>query len=267
MNGYLVTAFGIVLIGLGSWISFYGQVLLRKADAVKAQKEKERDSLAIAEKLQSVLGALGAAKQQESKKLTEEKIGIIQSDLVQWANEFAQSQPARQKEIDAARLTSTQKEIQLSDQARPIIAFALRFIEESVRAYANKTGRDIKITIPELPLNFYSPEARQQRRILEVGNASWDAFVEAQRPLNEENPPHLYIIFQEKGGTSGTFLMTPFFHTNKLNIQAWGTLPLPDYSNMTGETDLARYEDTIRLWFRRLIEAQVLSEFSSDHPK
>ena len=75
MNGYFVTAFGILLIGIGSWISFYGQVMLRKADAVKAQKEKERDSLAIAEKLQSVLGALGAAKEQESKKLTEEKIG------------------------------------------------------------------------------------------------------------------------------------------------------------------------------------------------
>lgn len=257
MDGHFITILGFLVIGLGSWISFRGQVVLRKADAEKAKNERKRESVEISEKFLEVMTALGAAKQEQGKKLTDDKIRLIENDLVKWADDFDQARPQKQKLFDSANLAVTQKEIQASAQCRPLFEFAMRFVEESLRAYAKRTGYDIKIELPALPENFYARDSTRRVIIFKGGKSTWDFCAQGVPPITRNSKPRLMINFNSHDVTGGLYI-TPDFTRGKVEISSADSLPTPDPTAFNMEGELSDYENIIKGLMQKLIEAQLI---------
>ena len=105
---------------------------LQEQKSVQARAERE-----FREKFQAVLIQLDAAKHEDSKKITEEKIRVIQKDFAEWATNFAKNYPTIKSEIDQTRqdfeqgklpsqISETKKEIQISEETFSVISFAVR---------------------------------------------------------------------------------------------------------------------------------------------
>jgi len=76
--------------------------LLNQTRAENEQARKEFDA-----KLQTVLFALNAAKQEQTRILTEEKIKGIRKDFLQWAQDFAQRKPDKQRQFEQAKIANS----------------------------------------------------------------------------------------------------------------------------------------------------------------
>ncbi|HEY5743005.1 MAG TPA: hypothetical protein VIS99_10740 [Terrimicrobiaceae bacterium] len=259
MNGYVVTVLGLIVVAVGTFIGVYGQVLLRKADAEKARKEREIESQAVSSKLLAVMAALGAAKKEDSVKLTEAKIGMIQDDLEQWAANFVRTRPEMQKHFQAERLKVAKAEIQKTEEARPIFTFVLRFVEETAKAYSAKSEEPIEITTLDLPNNFYDTNL-QTTTILRFKDGSlWTAYLSAARPVDDGPSLGLAFDLRSKDGTGGMVRIRPWVREQKLIIDKTGVLPIPNLKAEAEESELESYEKTIRHVFGRLLEAQILT--------
>jgi hypothetical protein len=259
MSGYVVTLLGLIIVAVGSFIGVYGQVLLRKADAEKAKRERETESHAVSSKLVSVMAALGAAKKEDSVKLTEAKLGMIQNDLEQWATNFVRTRPEMEKHFQAERLQMAKTEIQKTEHARPIFIFALRFVEESAKAYSAKSTEPIEITPVDLPNNFYDANAKVTTILRFKNGASWTAYLSAARPVDDGPSLGLAFGLRSKDGTGGMVRIRPWIEKQKLIIDKSGVLPIPNLKAEAEESELESYEETIRRLFGRLIEAQILT--------
>jgi hypothetical protein len=258
VNGHVITIIGFLVIALGSWVAFYGQVVLRKKDAEANRQSIERDNLAIHEKLQTVMSALGSAKMEESKRLTDERIKLIQGDLLTWATEFVQSRPERKKAVDAARLAAQQKEIQISERVRPIYAFVLRFIQETLAVYETKTTDNVKASLFEPPDNLYLIDPHAGSRIITFrGGAKWEIYFQTEKPAREDIPPAMKIHFTN-GTSGGNARFRVLLTQNKLTIDLDGSLPDPRPYKGFVESDLSEYQNTISVLLRTQLESQLI---------
>src|ERR1700694_4585335 len=159
--------------------------LLNQTRAENEQARKEFDA-----KLQTVLFALNAAKQEQTRILTEEKIKGIRRDFLQWAQDFAQRKPDKQRQFEQAKIAERQNEIQLSSESIPLFSFVLRFCEEAVRAYTKQSegSSAITVTIPPLPENLYDQTINNNARRIKFGEKSyWDFSVSSPLPASEES--------------------------------------------------------------------------------
>ncbi len=216
-------------------------------------------TLALNEKLQSLLVAVGAAKSEESKKLTDEKLRTIQDDLQKWAADFAQARPARRQEVEEARSAALQKEFRISAQVSPFYSFAIRFIEETIRAYVSKIGEKQGVEAPKLPDNLYVPDAYVNVPINFRDGARWEITIDAQRPAREDIPPSMTIRFASGMGNFGRARFRVFVLQQKLTIDLDGNLPDPAPYQGFVECELPAYEGTVRTLLQKQIEAQLLS--------
>lgn len=277
---WAIVVSGAAINAFGTWLTRHSAERESKKRSETAAKilletkeENARSEREIREKLQSVLVALNAAKHEDSKKITEEKIRVIQSDFSQWAEEFARNLPARINEFAQLKADfqktqiekanqEIQRQTQISGQSYPVLSFAVRFLEESVRAYAKRTSKDIKVDPLELPENFYAQVA--QSAIHFNGQATWKLTITtAARPLGTPHipgkQPYLRILFTDhEGQQSGDFLLCTYPDGNKISISYTPRLPTPSTATINGEHDLSDYESAVRSALQRVIEAQLL---------
>jgi len=262
---------GVALNILGTWLTKQaGDEASRKRSQetermLHAQREQdERTVRELREERQSILVALNAAKREDSKKITEEKIHVIQSDFSQWAEKFATNLPGKRNEfaqlkadfqkaqIDAAN-KEIQRQIQISGQEYPVFSFGIRFLQESVRAYAKQTGRGIQVDPLELGENFFvkSPD----REIRFGTNAVWRISVISN---TGGQMPYLKVTFIDSlGGQSGMFQLR-FLADNKLRFNYAAKVPIPNPATVNGLHDMINYEGAVRDALQRVIEAQLL---------
>lgn len=249
-----------------------GTRAIREAREDNARVERE-----FREKFQAVLTKLNAAKQEDSKRITEEKIRVIQSDLSSWAELFATNLPSRRSEFaklkadfEKSKIERTSKEIQrqvqLSGQAYPVLSFAARYVEAAIKAYAVQTGRTNKIrVIPiELAENFYEKPISSEIQI--DTNVVWRMVITTAGRLPGVPPyvgtgqlPYLRILFSNsQGEQSGVFGLLPKPDAQKLWVSYSASLPVPDLTKVSGERDLTNYETVVRESLQPVIEAQLL---------
>lgn len=279
----------VLVLLVGCAISAYGTWVTKRAgeDAAKAESKRavaiqqETDGriakmqLEFGEKFQAVLVKLNAAKHEDSKKITEEKIRVIQSDLSQWAESFVTNLPTRknqlielkagfQKEQAEKSNIEIQRQVQVTGQAYPALSFAIRFVQESVRVYAKRTGKDKDIVINpmELPENFYEKPTTSEIHF--ATNAVWKLSVTtAGRPQNmsfiSDRLPYLRITFIDvHGQQAGMFCLRPQSENQKISASYTASLPTPDPATINGEHNLLEYESVTRNSLQRIIEAQLL---------
>jgi hypothetical protein len=257
---------GAILSGFGTWLTINGaradaavqvaaaQKLLDQTRKDNDQARKEFDS-----KLQTVLVALNAAKQEQTRLLTEEKIKVIRNDFLQWAQDFANRKPDKQRQFEQAKIAQKQQEIQITAESMPLFSFTIKFVQEALRAYSKQAGKDFKVDLPGLPENFYSADANKSQRVIQFTNtAGWSFTINANLPAREDVPPILAIQFTDSGGRNGFLYMTRIPNATKFRIWGSGTLPEPQSSTIFGDYEMENYEDAISRAFRPLIEGQLL---------
>ena len=276
--------YALALLICGAW-TFYGTLLTKHAADKAAQNAEQvqretNDRIAgmerkFGEKIQAILVKLNAAKQEDSQKITEEKIRAIQSDFSQWAEDFVTNMPTEKSKFAQLKIAlqkkqteETDKEIQRQKQESgglyPVYSFAIRFLQESVRAYASKTGNtNILIDSLELPENLYG---KQTSGNIHFTNALWNLNILggwmlathdwsfAAYPSFEDNRPFLKITF----GNQEVFYLRINDQGKKMTIRYTTRLPTPNPEKINGEYDLSDYESRIKDDLQRIIVAQLL---------
>jgi hypothetical protein len=203
--------------------------------------------------------AIRAAKQEEARTRTEDKINIIQDNFHQWAEDFVKRRPDKQRQLQEAKNASLQKELQISSESTPLFSYVIRFVEEAVRAYSKQSGQKIRTDIPPLPDNFYASDANNIDRSIRFsgGKASWTFNVSTNLPARDDQAPQLVVTLTNAEGRGGTIYVSIAPKTGRFNVSGSGILPTAEVTQMFGQYDLAKYEETIRQVFQPLLEAQL----------
>jgi hypothetical protein len=249
---------GGILTGFGTWLTVEGGETNAQRLLDQTRKENDEARRESKAKLEMVLNALNAAKQEQTRLLTDEKIKGLQKDIVAWLDDFAARKSDKQRQLEEARLANVQRESQISADAAPVFSFVLRIVEESLRAYVKRTGADIEIMLRPLPQNYYENGVNNPARVIRFSSAGqWQFELIANLPANETQAPRLDIRCIGKDRREGVLMITPSRPTKKLFVQGWGILPTPDTSAIFGEYELEGYEETLGRVLQRLIEAQL----------
>jgi hypothetical protein len=245
---------GALLTAGGTWLTLNGARL----DSERARKENEQARKDLEAKIQNILVALNAAKAEQNRLLTDEKIKSYSKDVLQWADEFYKRRPDKQRELEQVKIAVIQQEVQISGDSMPLFSFTLKVVEQIINAYEKQSGERLKVTLPPLPQNFYEANVNTKARTIQfAGAARWEFSISAASPAQENNPPNLYVNFTGVDGRNGTLWMLRYPDGKKFHIGLNGTLPMPNSATITGDYDMQDYEETIRRVFQRLVEAQL----------
>jgi hypothetical protein len=267
--GFYYTALlatGVVLTAAGTGLTINGgqinaAAMTKQAQALldETRQENERASKEYQAKLLTVLAQLNAAKQEQTRLLTEERIKGLQKDLLGWVEDFGKRRTDKEKQFEEAKIANTQKEIQMSSDAAPVFSFVLRTIEESFKIYAKKYSADIQIDLRPLPQNYYEAAVNSPVRSVRFkGDASWTISVSASPPPSEGNEIVLVISFMNVDKRSGNVQIYEQKKQKKLQVTGGGILPTPDSGTIFGQFDTENYEETLGRILQRLVEAQLI---------
>ncbi len=226
-----------------------------------AKDSNDRMRLEFREKFQTVLIQLNAAKTEDSKKITDEKIRVIQKDFNDWADMFIKNLPKikgeyskTQEEVNRKQLQAHADEdrahAQISQGAYQIIDFTRRYVEGMVVAYGKKASKEVKIDSTALPDSFYLKECVYPIRI--TTNAVW------QLHVGVSSVPCLRIVFQDSKGNQSATLLLDVDPTRKIYaINYSATVPFPDPAKVNGAFEFPDYETKIRETLQPIIETQL----------
>jgi len=276
--------YALTLLVCGAW-TFYGTLLTKHAAdkaAQNAEKIQRETNEMIAgmerkfgEKIQAVLVKLNAAKQEDSQKITEEKIRILKGDFSQWAEDFVTNLPAEKSRFTQMKTDlqkrqaeeankETQRQMQVSGQAYPVFSFAIRFLQESIRAYAKQTSNtNIVIDSMALPENFFVKPTDgnvhlNTNAIWRISIAAGGSFGMPFVPGYDRGQPCLKFIFNNPPGQREVFYVFLNQAGNKMSIFYRTGLPTPDPQTINGEYDISDYESPVKEALQRVIKAQIL---------
>jgi hypothetical protein len=259
--------FGVMVV-TGALANFSGSWLIRRASEAeskperekRARKEREQD-----ERLQQIAAALAVAKRGDSVRMTEEKINVVQPDLDAWAaslklvkNDIDRSRQEFKQAQEQAKQQEERNQLQMSEQAVPAILYALRYVQESVRAYSKRLGKQIRVDEIELPKNFYTKTLNSEIRF--STNSVWKFQVLADPPAVNDgwHWPHLQINFSDFNGQgSGDLRLDIAPPTKELGVVYHSTVPMPDPKGISGTRSLEGYENQMRDIFQQVLRTQL----------
>ena len=251
---FLTLLLGAALTAGGTWLTLNGARL----DAERTQQANDKARKELEAKIQNILVALNAAKAEQNRLLTDEKIKGLTKDVLQWADEFQKQKPDKQREFEQAKLAQTQEEIQISGDSMQLFSFTLRTIQQLVEAYEKKSGETFKLTLPPFPQNFYDQKINNTSRTIQfAGDALWNFSISASLPANVNNPPVLSVGFTSVEGRSGSLDIRRLSDGKQFSISGGGVLPVPNSKALFDTYQMSDCEDTIRRVFQRLVEGQV----------
>jgi hypothetical protein len=263
---WVIAIAGPCCIGVGTWLTAEGGQRGSSQEVARAEKflrdareEIARSNREIAQKIQETFAGLQAAKQEETRQRTGEKIDKLYQDFSQWAEDFDKRRPNKQKQLEQAKTAALQRELQMSADSMPLFSYVIKFIDEVVTAYSEKHGRQIRADIPPLPDNFFATDVNNIERAIHFsgGKAVWSFSLSTSYPAREDQPPQLQISLTNAEGRGGNIYINQVPKTGRFNISASGVLPSPDAAQMSGQYSMAKFEETIRQLFMPLIEAQL----------
>jgi hypothetical protein len=197
---------------------------------------------------------LKAAKSENTLQINQEKLRTIQADITNWAEQFTQQIPERQRAIQKVKvdMATKQEEEKASENSRrlPIISFAYGIFKDYIAAYKSQTGKDIKIEFPAVPTDFSIPHP--EPLVTFPDGASWG--VEFG---NLSNQTIMAIRFSRKGGMTGNLHIALGPDNKRFSISY-----SPVFSNtadplVSTEGELSNYEGGIRKVIQAAIESQI----------
>lgn len=289
---WIIVLFGCGLSGLGTWFTKRGgneaaqrslaDIKKENDRALKAQREQDEKTVReLREERQSILAALNAAKRDESKRITEEKIRVIRGDFGQWAEAFATNFSARKAEFAQVRgefqkskieaeNKQVQEQMRISAQCYPSISFAARVVEESLQMFAKKASiTNVVITNLNIPENLFRRPVSDVMTLGSGSNSVWRCIVGSGRTPGAPylNLPYYKLVLPHKrGGMPETLSVYVDCESQKLFVFFTTDMVTAEISSMVGEHPLTDYETLLRTMLQAVIERGLLEADSENPP-
>ncbi|MGD1017700.1 MAG: hypothetical protein ABSA12_00125 [Verrucomicrobiia bacterium] len=206
---------------------------------------------------------LEAARIQLTKAVSDAEIRAIQSEFSEWAEAFATNASQGKATLDnlkaqikaAQALAKEQEEAsyrQDNIQALPATSFAVQFLQQSVQAYAERTGQQIRIEPLRLPDNLYKTEATGH--ITFTSGAVWSLRTYATGRC-------VWFVVNFTGSDhadSGELDTAIDLPENHVAVSYHSPLPLLDPSTVDGHCPIDQYETLIKKAYFKVLETQLL---------
>lgn len=256
-----------ILTAAGTGLTINGGRIDADKKAAETREENERARGELDRQFRTVLAALNAAKQEQTAALTEQRLKAIGNDVTQWAQEFALQLPDKERQFDEARTAERQREIQLCSDSAPLFNFTISFVERAARAYAAQSGAHIEIHLPPLPQNYFDTDANVPRYVKFGEKSDWGFRVIVSAPVNQQNPPQLYVSLSGPRGRGGNLWISRSADGKKFSFGGGGLLPVADGPKLFHEYDMEGFEQTIDSLCRHFLEAQLIeSKYDTPTP-
>jgi hypothetical protein len=262
MNGWLIIIIGLVFVGVGGFLGFYGAQLNNRADneaAGKTLSDKIDGALVKMAKVQSTVAT--APSQSDGTGASERnEIETIRQDFSEWASQFLQNRSAKKLELDRLKIQSKSEEIRISAMCRPIFQYAIEVLRGAVAAYNLRARTTYKISLKDLPDNLYDITGTNfDVGTIEFGsNQTWKINVTVYRPPRDNSPPVFFVIIPnaKQGEPDDSFRIEVGATTLVFQTGGGG---IAGTANVDGAPAITDYEPAVRKAFERLLEAQITS--------
>jgi hypothetical protein len=131
MNAYIII--GILIIALGTGLTFYGQHIKSKSN-----------SLVLQEKVEDVLKSIDETKKGENDKAKAGKMQEIEQEFRIWATEFLRDREQKKLALAKNQLDSVDEQFKVSKELRPVFEYVLKTIESLARVVYNRLCKFIR---------------------------------------------------------------------------------------------------------------------------
>jgi hypothetical protein len=160
---------------------------------------------------------------------------------------------ARANAQSVAQATQRKAHLEFTAKVYAPIYFALHFVQESVRAYALRTGDQVKIDPVELPDDLYEHPVNTQ--IVFPTGAIWSLNIRA----DDEPVAWFSVIFTDPQHHKTGELYTPVNPGRHILSFGYSADPsLPDPSTINGDFPLSDYETPIKRAYQKVMSMQLL---------
>jgi len=274
MNGWFVIITGLVLVGVGGFLGFYGSHLNNRADnetASQTLNDKIGEVLTKIADAQSAVPTssptpIGAPSAQRPKSNasaqqdTRKELETIRQDFTDWASQFLHNRTAKKLELDRLRADAQTEAKRISDKCRPAFQYAVDVLRGSIAAYNSTAGTAYKATLKELPDNLYDTEGNSFNvgAIEFTPEIAWRINVQVYRPPRDASPPVFFILIPsgKSGEPDDNFRIEVRPTTLLLQTGGGG---IAGTANVDGTPDISSYQKPLRTALEHLLEAQITS--------
>jgi hypothetical protein len=249
MSGNLIIAAGVVLIGLGTWMTIHGARLNSKRDSVEVE---QRIDAAVSRMDQ--LAKSAAPDSQRAQQMQE-----VQDEFSIWAEKFKREAPQKKLEWEKSQLNQRTVEMSVSQKWRPYVQKTVGMLRRAIEAYNVRSDSKVELNETPTPENICSGSSTDLATVVFSPSVAWRLQCFIDRPVTESTSPSVLIYFVDKPDRLGGSYVAISFDAAKNTFRIYGRgerIPAPiDVS----PTALTGFDATVGQTIRELLEAQILS--------
>ena len=243
------TITGIVLVAAGTALTIYGGILQNRRVSAETTE-------VVTAKVEEVFDQISSIKDESDPKRAE-SITRIEDAFTKWADSFISERSKKRIEFDRNQLSSKEAEIDLTAESTPLVSLVFDVIGRLVRSYNEKTGEEIRATLPsEFPENMYREPV--EGTVEFTSEIVWK--VRASGSLPASKPPGLTIeVFTGDLPTSSNWLAIQpqsFLDPNHILVFLVGD-GFPNHIISNEILPIHAYEEDIRELLTKAMEATL----------
>lgn len=249
-----ITIFGICVIALGTFLTYYGSSLNNKKD-----KQEITDKIeGFNEKLESI------STQNIPSPEKEKQVEQVKQEYMQWAEKFVSNKEEQLVELDKTDVALREEKISLNKQWHSIYSDFFTSITEMVNAYNSASGQEkVKfIENQQFPASIYSATPDNFKVIIQFNdNLHWTIWLKVREPIKNKYLPSINISVAE----NKDFLKYQSFNWGDLSFQPYSdnqirveTLNIFDKANFEEKYELGETRQELNDLLKKAFEYQIL---------
>src|SRR6266481_4437043 len=205
MSANLIIAAGVVLIGLGTWMTIHGARLNSKRDSVEVE---QRIDAAVSRMDQ--LAKSTAPDSQRAQQMQE-----VQDEFSTWAEKFKIEAPQKKLEWEKSLLNQRTVEMSVTQKWRPYIEKTVGMLRRAINAYNASSNSKIQMNETATPENICSASSIDLATVVFSPTVAWRLQSFIDRPVSESTSPSLIIYFVDKPDRLGGSYVSISFDAGK----------------------------------------------------
>jgi len=264
MNGWLIIVIGLILVGVGGFLGFYGAQLNNRADNAAASETFNT-------KITTVLSAIASAKESAATTPatpsapgtagniadTQIKLANIEQNFSRWASNFIAQRDLKRSELERTKLDERNRELEVSKAYRKIFQYVIDVLRRAVEAYNTQAGTAFQVELRDLPVNLYDVSDRPMEfgMVKFRAGTRWRVRIWSERPVHETRLPHLDIVIEDAAQAGADLVQIELIPPDyTIAVNGGGIVTA---ANINARESLASYEETLRTHLQKLLETQI----------
>jgi len=242
-----ITIIGVMLIALGTGLTYYGTSISNKEDIKKG--------------MDSFSQQIEELKKEQTSESTREKVKDLETEFDKWAKNFVADKKGKALELEKLDLKAKEMTVNLNSKYRIIYVFFFESLKNYVEAYNRNSQAKIIYSIQNFPDNIfleaaenYMPKIQFQDKVV------WKFRLAIIEPIDKERLPAIVLIvddnYDDSSGSPPELFVAFSPDKNEIFLESqFRRIKVP---GLQQSYDLAKYEDSIHKILKRLIEFQLL---------